>query len=321
MILRLRPIAAFVGQREKWTVATIMVNNIAPQQHRLERVTVLQPRSQLPLISCTRRLNSGQQQQQHDRNDSTDMQPNVTLKRHTFLEKIRESLHRNVVSNLKTNEVVLLVGVSGGCDSVGLLHALMHILIPQQGDFQLFDKTCKLHVVHFNHKQRGAHSDGDAHFVQQVCKTLNLPCHIYEWDDSTEVAFSQNAARQWRRSTMYTLLQSLTCGEGVILTAHHRDDSNETLLLKLLRGVHVTNLMGMDPVLVRGREMPEAIVARPLLNVSKNDIIDFLTLLNLQWREDESNSSDKYLRNRVRNELIPLLSDMMGGGDALQVRL
>jgi tRNA(Ile)-lysidine synthase len=77
----------------------------------------------------------------------------------------------------------------------------------------------------------------------------------------------------------------------------------------------------MDPVVVGGEEMPVAIVARPLLDTPKKDIIDFLTSLNLEWREDKSNASDKYLRNRVRNELIPLLSDIMGGADVLQVRL
>jgi tRNA(Ile)-lysidine synthase len=252
------------------------------------------------------------------------MQQDAELKRSVFLDKIRDSLKRNVFSNLKKNEIVMLVGVSGGCDSVGLLHALVQIMTPnqQQGDFQLFDKTIKLHVVHFDHKQRGANSDGDVLFVQQMCSTLNLPCHVYEWDSCSMMAFSQNTARKWRRSTMYTLLQSLTCGEqGVILTAHHRDDSDETLLLKLLRGVHVTNLVGMDPVVIGGEEMLDAIVARPLLDTPKKEIIDFLRSLALEWREDESNVSDKYLRNRVRNELIPLLSDMMGGADVLQVRL
>ena len=117
---------------------------------------------------------------------------------------------------------------------------------------------------------------------------------------------------------MYTLLQSL--GKGVILTAHHKDDSEETLLLKLLRGVHLTNLVGMEPVVVGSRDMPEAIVARPLLDVRKTDILDFLQSIHQPWRQDESNASDKYLRNRVRSELVPLLSDVMGGAHVFQVR-
>ena len=78
-------------------------------------------------------------------------------------------------------------------------------------------------------------------------------------------------------------------------------------ILKMLRGVHLTNLVGMEPIVMGTKEMPNAIIARPLLNARKTDIVDFLTLNQLEWREDESNASNKYLRNRVRNELIPLV--------------
>jgi hypothetical protein len=220
---RVRPIAAFVGRSGGWIVGTMVYN--APRHHQ-----VVRPVPRLPIISSSRLLSSDQRD--HDEY-STDIQQDVELKRRVFLEKVRDSLKQNVVSNLKTNGTVMLVGVSGGSDSVGLLHALVQIMTPnQQGDFQLFDKTVKLHVVHFDHHQRGTDSDLDVIFVQQMCSTLNLPCHVYEWDACSTTAFSQNAARKWRRSTMYTLLQSLTCGEqGVILTAHHRDDSDEALLL------------------------------------------------------------------------------------------
>jgi tRNA(Ile)-lysidine synthetase-like protein len=326
MASRVRPIAAFVGRSGGWTLGTVVVNTSAPRRRHAPVGST--PRLLPVIISFSRLLSASHQLDSNKRDEySTDVERHVELKRRAFLEKVRDSLRRNVLPNVKTNGMVMLVGVSGGCDSVGLLHALVQIMTPKerQGEFQWLDKTVQLHVVHFDHKQRGADSDVDAVFVQQMCSTLNLPCHVYDWDNPcstlTTTAFSQNAARKWRRSTMYTLLQSLTCGEqGVILTAHHRDDSDETLLLKLLRGVHVTNLVGMDPVLVGGEEMPAAIVARPLLDTPKKDIIDFVTLLNLEWREDESNASDKYLRNRVRNELIPLLSDMVGGADVLQVR-
>ena len=248
---------------------------------------------------------------------------------HVVLDSLQKSFETLILSNLpdSCDNVVLLVGLSGGCDSMGLLHALERIMI-RVGDHTFHlpgkpDTLFSLHVVHFNHKQRGDASDGDEQFVKELCESLKLPCHLYEWDSNNSTNFSQDTARQWRRSIMYSLLQSLAPSDeckGVILTAHHLDDSEESMLLKVLRGVHLTNLAGMDPIVLGSKDMPNAIIARPLLDVRKADIVDFLESNHLSWREDESNASDKYLRNRVRNELIPLLSDMMGGANVLKVR-
>lgn len=272
----------------------------------------------------TRRLYSSNPH--HDVND-LKRRNSIAPTRHLVLDSIEESIERDIISNLpeSTSNVVLLVGVSGGCDSVGLLHALVRLLARRDDDaFQLdsSDTFFRIHVVHFNHKQRGKESDGDALFVQELCDEFNLPCHVYEWDLSSNANFSQDKARQWRRSNMYSLLQSFIKNDqeqGVIVTAHHCNDSQESLLLKMLRGVHLTNLVGMDAVVVDSEDAPGVTIARPMLNICKADIVDFLESNNLKWREDESNASDKYLRNRVRNELIPLLSDMVGGEDVLQV--
>ena len=122
---------------------------------------------------------------------------------------------------------------------------------------------------------------------------------------------------------MYRLmLQTLTSDRkrGILMTAHHRDDSTETLLLKVLRGVHITNLVGMDLV-SEPNDMPRAVWARPMLTVTKQDIMEFLTARNLKWREDATNASSKYKRNRVRNELIPLLAEIVGSQELLEKRL
>lgn len=226
--------------------------------------------------------------------------------------------------------LVVLLGVSGGCDSMGLLHALL--------DVSSTDKTAEstpffkrqfrngqvfqLHVVHFDHRQRGSESDKDRQLVQDVCRKEEVPCHIYAWEDKDAAKFSQDKARKWRQSTMTQLLQELTLSEaestrsGLILTAHHADDSQETLLLKLLRGVHIQNLSGMSQV----QEMDDSTLwARPLLHLTKNQIKHYLTTQRYAWREDASNQSSKYLRNRVRNELIPLMQDLVGGDGALRV--
>jgi tRNA(Ile)-lysidine synthetase-like protein len=198
------------------------------------------------------------------------------------------------------------------------LHALVQLNVP----------NLSIHAVHFDHKQRGSESDGDREFVEQLCKDLQIPLHTYFWDASSssqqrQHAFSQDAARTWRRTTMYRLLlQTLTSDRdrGIIMTAHHRDDSTETLILKLLRGVHITNLVGMDLV-SEPSDMPRAVWARPMLHLSKQDIAEFLTAQSISWREDATNASSKYKRNRVRNELIPLLAEIVGSQQLLEKRL
>lgn len=207
-----------------------------------------------------------------------------------------------------------LVGVSGGCDSVALLHGLVNI--SRTSDSPRLLASLDLHVVHFDHQQRGADSDGDKLFVEELCEQYRLPFTCFTWNnESNSATFSQNTARQWRQNCQEKLLNEF-CGSdsdfiGAILTAHHADDSNETLLLKLIRGAHLTNLRGMELVTRRNG----CWYLRPLLKVSKQEIVDYLKAKEWSWREDESNKSSKYLRNRVRNELMPLLVDLVGNGE------
>ena len=233
------------------------------------------------------------------------------------LNQVQQSLSEILqqVNHSDSDEpTLLLVGLSGGCDSVGLLHALVQIF-PVIFNESLPNKI-ELRAVHFDHKQRGVESDGDRYFVTELCKTLGVPLHIHYWD--AENSFSQEVGRTWRINTMCSLLETLRPNQqGVILTAHHKDDSMETLLLKLLRGVHITNLTGMELYV----SMQNAILGRPMLRLSKVQIRTFLESHQLPWREDSSNGLDKYKRNRVRNELMPLMADIAGGESILEKRL
>lgn len=228
---------------------------------------------------------------------------------------------------------VLVVGVSGGCDSVGLFHGLLNILSREStkndGNFSLqYGETefhYNLHVVHFDHQLRGEESDGDRIFVQEICANSDVPFHCFLWNDENEemntTSFTQESARLWRRSNMGKLLQQLAGDNGqpgFILTAHHAYDSMESLLLKLLRGTHITNIKGMDALT---KDSHGNWILRPLLGVKKHEISEYLVDRGLPWREDLSNNSNKYLRNQVRNELVPLLSEIMGGEDVLHKRL
>lgn len=170
-------------------------------------------------------------------------------------------------------------------------------------------------------------------------------------------SFTQDTARRWRQRRLLELLSDLVQGKknkgivdspeisnhrwGVILTAHHRDDADETILMKFLRGTHITNLRGMEPrsdaIDLVSLKMVDLVYddgtdrdatskhivgyfAKPMLGVRKSLVMDYLKSNLFQWREDESNSANKYKRNKVRNELIPLLRDIAGGESALQVR-
>ena len=261
--------------------------------------------------------------------DSGEMDSTLSM-----LEKEIQTSLSNGISPLvskSAEEVVLVVGLSGGCDSVGLFHGLLRILSSSgnasSSRFLCCEERylpCAVHVAHFDHQLRGTESDGDRMLVEELCETYNVPFHCYYWDKNSSmseiVKFSQDTARLWRRSCMSELVRQVADDEkrpGFILTAHHADDSLESMMLKLLRGAHITNIKGMDPVT---KDSDGNWILRPCLGLYKKDIVEYLLERKLTWREDSSNASNKYLRNRVRNELIPLFSELVGGDEILRKR-
>ena len=209
-----------------------------------------------------------------------------------LLQRLSETLiqHELVRSGSR-----VLVCVSGGSDSVALLHLLQRLSPRHQ---------LQLDVVHFNHQLR-PEAEADAAFVRDVCKALGVPYHLQISEFlQHETSGVQAQAREWRWAVSLELAKQL--GAERIATAHQADDQIETWLLKWLRGAHLSKLQGMD------WSAPPFI--RPLLACSRKGLRDFLTRNHLPWREDESNQSPKYLRNRVRNELIPLLDELSRNG-------
>jgi len=271
----------------------------------------------------------------------------------SFLVRISDSLSGDILPQVlndaegpryveKTPVIVFLLAVSGGCDSVALFHSLLDILSNNQssdGKMNFIVDSCpfpcEMHVAHFDHQQRGPESDGDRLFVKNLCDKAGVPFHCFFWEGNEKIddhkPFSQEIARDWRRSNLQDLLTTLTSSSpyglhtnerlGLVLTAHHRDDAEETILLKILRGAHITNISGMNKVAYMEQEKSQTktTFAKPMLSVRKMDIVNYLKSKGFIWREDASNSSNKYLRNRVRNELMPLLRDIVGGDIILQV--
>ena len=189
----------------------------------------------------------------------------------------------------------LILCVSGGSDSIALLH-LCHQLS------RLF--RWQLHILHFHHGLR-EESDEEARFVRDLSQRLNLEFQLRTTRDfQSETSGLQEKARNWRRAEALKLREEIRADS--ILTAHHAEDQLETWLLKWLRGAHLSGLQGMS------RSDPPFI--RPLLDFRKNMLSDFLKENGFEWREDASNQDSKYMRNRVRNELLPLLRTLSREG-------
>jgi len=190
----------------------------------------------------------------------------------------------------------ILVAVSGGADSVALLHAL-HGLAKR--------KRLRLTVAHLEHGIRGKTSREDAVFVRALALLLKIPCvigqaKVPELAKRNGISLEM-AARQARYAFLVRAARRV--GADMIATAHTADDQAETLLLKFLRGAGRGGLSGIAPdTVVSGTR-----VIRPLMEVSRSQIEAYLRARKCVWREDESNTDTVFLRNRVRHELLPLL--------------
>lgn len=199
-----------------------------------------------------------------------------------------DSLIRAVRESLST----LLVGtrvvcaLSGGADSVAMTHCVMR-LAPTMG--------LEAVAAHYNHHLRGAESDRDEAFVRDLCARWDLPLTVGGGIVANQGGGIEDAARQLR----YVFLRE-AAGAGVIATAHTMDDQAETVLLQLIRGTGLKGLGGIAPQ--RGG------LIRPLLEVRRADVMNYLAVHGLPHVEDSSNTADDYRRNRVRHQLLPLLT-------------
>ena len=191
--------------------------------------------------------------------------------------------------------LIVIVCVSGGSDSVALLHLLQR---------QRTLLNLEPHLLHFNHQLR-LEAVQEQDFVRSLADQYEIPFHhkIAKHLKSGQPAL-QESAREWRIEESRKLLKHL--GGGRIATGHQADDQLETLLLKLLRGTHISNLQGM--------QWTNEDFIRPLLNCKKTELQEYLKTNQLTWLEDTSNHSTAYLRNRVRLELIPLLEELTRQG-------
>ncbi|MBS1762511.1 MAG: tRNA lysidine(34) synthetase TilS [Bacteroidetes bacterium] len=182
----------------------------------------------------------------------------------------------------------VLIAVSGGVDSVVLCNLL-------------WENNFKFCIAHCNFKLRGTESDNDALFVKTLSEKFKVPFYYIEFE-TEEYALNnkisiQLAARQLRYKWFDEILENPVNGINKIVTAHHADDNIETILMNLAKGTGIAGLRGM---------LPAGKISRPLLFAAKNDLLDYANSNNISWREDSSNSSDKYSRNFFRHNITPL---------------
>ncbi len=177
----------------------------------------------------------------------------------------------------------VVCAVSGGADSVAMLWG-MYLLRDKLG--------ITLSAAHFNHNLRGAESERDEQFVKDLCARYDIALHL----GTSQVTAGQKGLEAAAREARYKFLSSLP---GKIATAHTADDNAETVLMHLLRGTGLKGLGGIWPA--RGR------IIRPMLSVTRQQVLDFLQSYHLDYVQDSSNDSDAFLRNRLRHHVMPLL--------------
>jgi tRNA(Ile)-lysidine synthase len=188
----------------------------------------------------------------------------------------------------------VLVALSGGADSTALLLSLK--TLQEEG------KVGGLFAAHLNHGIRGTFAERDQRFCEALCRELGIPLQTETCDAPAYAKQTGKTLEEAARELRYSFLERarIACGASVIATAHHADDQAETVLLHLLRGSGTGGLGGMKP--------RNGLIVRPLLQTTRAEILAYLAEQHAAYCEDETNARNDASRNRIRNELLPILS-------------
>jgi tRNA(Ile)-lysidine synthase len=210
----------------------------------------------------------------------------------------------------------VVVAVSGGADSVCLLHILNNLK-------SRLDIT--LHVAHFNHGLRGRESDSDARFVARLVKKLGLPLSLGSDDVEGLRKFKKISLEEAARETRYEFFADVAAKENgeCVAVAHTRDDNVETILMHILRGSGMSGLRGLLPasVLQFGQDKLCLNVVRPLLAITRDEVEAYCRFHKIKPRVDSSNKSITFTRNRIRLQLLPVLRTYNPRVDEALIRL
>jgi len=185
----------------------------------------------------------------------------------------------------------LLLAISGGIDSIVLLELLSKL-------------NLDLSLAHCNFQLRGKESEADEVFVRSKAEEYKTTLHVIRFDTKSYAAKQKDSIQMAARNLRYKWFKDLMKENkyNYLLTAHHADDNLETFFINLSRGTGIDGLCGIPE---KSNE-----ILRPLLPFSKEDICAFAMEQKLNWREDLSNKDSKYLRNKIRKELVPVLKEL-----------
>ncbi len=213
------------------------------------------------------------------------------------LEKVKQLIRE---TGMLRNCTHVVAGVSGGADSVFLFYALRQL----ESEYGF-----RLHIVHVNHEIRGAEADEDEQFVRDLCGKYGVPLAVRR-RNIPELARQQGmtleeAGRYARYEIFHEEARKLD-GDVRIALAHHQNDVAETLLFQMARGCSLDGMASIRPV----RDN----VIRPLLAVTKEEILAYLTERSIPWREDSTNADNDAVRNRLRHDVIPYLIREINAG-------
>lgn len=216
----------------------------------------------------------------------------MSVKEYEFLSAVEATVRRYHM--LAPGDTVL-VGVSGGPDSVALLHALVALAR---------DWSLRLVVAHLNHRLRGATADQEAAFVERLADRLSLSREIGSRDVASYRARRRLSLQEAARQVRYAFYDEVAAKYAAqkIALGHQANDNAESILIHLLRGTGPRGLAGIPPV-------RDGRIIRPLIDSTTEQILHFLKEGGFEYVRDHSNLDPKYLRNRIRNELLPFLEE------------
>lgn len=215
-----------------------------------------------------------------------------------IIYKINKSVKQSLINHDKSLGKIIVIALSGGADSLTMLYSLYSI--KKQYDL-------KLHIAHFNHNQRGKESLNDIKFVNNIAKKLNIPITIGELDksDIKKLTINENILREFRYKFLNSVAKKI--GAKSIALGHNSNDNIETILMNIIRGTGLEGLSGMQTINNQKKTHKSIKIFRPLLSFSHQETINYCLKSGIEYREDSSNYSNCFTRNKIRLDLIPFL--------------
>ena len=208
------------------------------------------------------------------------------MKNKSIQQEFKELLEQHSFSTHR-----YLLAISGGVDSMILL--------------DLFRQTsANFQVAHCNFQLRGEDAEGDELFVREYCGKYNIPFHSVRFDVAAYQKTGNYSVEMACRNLRYDWFEQVQQHNrlDVLVTAHHLDDNIETFLINLSRGTGLKGLVGM--------QIDNGKIFRPLLNFAKKDLLQYAEAIEINWREDYTNATDDYIRNKIRHHITPILKEL-----------